>query len=227
MRFVNKHIAISICLAAFTLFAMPAYAALIAFDFTDRDVFGDLNRKTSFGPITIDGFEISLSASGRMTTNTGRDRRGCARGNPGTQNLACDGDGLGVGDDEISANGEWLSLTLNWLGIYTINSVEFLDLFTPEGGRPEYAQYEINDGGLNNVASQGLTGGYVFEPIGSIVSGLTTIDFSTSLNRRSDFALARIVVETQDRRAVPEPGILAILAAGLLISWALVGRRRA
>lgn len=221
MRKFQICLAVCVCLASF---AKQSHAAIITFDFTDLEVFGDLNRQTAFGPITMGGFEISFAASGRMTTNA-RDRRGCVSGAGTVQNLVCDGDGIGVGNDEITANRDWLTVRLNWSGNYRIMGIEFLDLFAPEGGQPEYAQYDINGGGINDVAAQSLTGGYVYEPVGLILTGLTTIDFFTTLNRRSDFALARISVETDDRRIVNEPSVLAILSLGLLIAGVFLRRR--
>jgi len=217
-------LAFCVGVAAFASFAKPAQAALIEFDFTDFEMFGDLNGQTSFGPITIAGFQISFSASGRMTTNA-RDRGGCVAGKGSTHDLTCDGDGLGIGNDEITFNRDRLTVILDWAGSYRITAIEFLDLFRPEGGQSEFAQYEINGGGLNSVVSQSLTGGYVYEPNGSILSGSARIDFLTTLNRRSDFALARIFVETEDRNLVPEPPILGLLLSGFVLVGLFFWRR--
>ena len=224
MRIFKSYSIVCICFAAFASFATPSQAALIEFDFTDHAMFSDVNRKTSVGPITIAGFEISFTAAGRMTTNA-RDRRGCLRGQFSAHNLVCDGDGIGIGDDEITANGERLTVILNWNGAYRIAAIEFLDLFAPEGRESEYAQYQINGGPTNDVASQSRTGGYVYEPVGLIMNGLTTMDFFTNRNRRSDFALARIVVETANRQDVSEPPFLATFAIFLMI-LTLLGLRR-
>lgn len=122
--------------AGLALGGSVANAAVVEIDFTDLGIFGGANGSTAFGPVTVGGIDVSLSSTGgNMTTNAG-DKAGCVDGNTDlSHDLTCDGDGIGIVDDEVSYDQELLTVTLDAGSVtFVVESIEFLDLFSPEGG---------------------------------------------------------------------------------------------
>ena len=79
----------------------------------------------------------------RETSAIGRS--GCGSVGAG---LAFLGDGVGIGDDEVTFGREVLTVDLG--KAYRVNSVEFLDVFNNanEGGKSEHAQFSIDGGAI-------------------------------------------------------------------------------
>lgn len=194
--------------AAMALSASASFAASV--DFTDLSVWGGADGTSSFSAAGV----TVTSTGGTITTNgadVGKIGGDCGTGNPSLHDLTCGGDGLGIRDDEISygltQSGEMMYVDLG--AVYEINSIEFLDLFNPEGAEPEVAQFYIGST-LYNQNSLTQTGGYVKWTPGTDVIGQVLI-FFTQTNPQSDFALARI-----NYSEVPAPGALALFSIGLL-----------
>src|SRR5690606_14503640 len=92
-------------------------------DFTS-DIWSGVNGQTTYTR-AYDGFDVTLTATGAMTFNAES-----LSGSAGS--LALNGDGIGIGDDEISfRGGERIDVTFSSnvvvLGYY------FLDFFADEG----------------------------------------------------------------------------------------------
>ena len=120
-------LAASIGLSA--LVAGPAQALLI--DFTDLSVWAGADGVAAFGPIAVGGgLTVTLSsAGGNMTTNSSVGEAAGCSGSPGSPPLTCDGDGIGISDDEVSnvVTGEILTVTFNFAA--NVTELLFLDLF--------------------------------------------------------------------------------------------------
>lgn len=208
MRIVIK----SLLLAVSLLFTAAANALLI--DFTS-DEWSGVSSSNPYSQFVAGVGTVTLqSLSGSMTFNAG-DNAGCIAGSGAAMGLACDGDGIGITDDEITVGTELLSVTFapaaNVINIY------LLDLF--DNSR-EFEQALIRgvDGSGNPIieAVNGTSvdvGGFVITALNR--DGVTTLTFeASSAYQQSDFALAAI--EVVGPTSVPEPGSLALLGAGLL-----------
>ncbi|MBK6289093.1 MAG: PEP-CTERM sorting domain-containing protein [Gammaproteobacteria bacterium] len=168
----------------------------------------DLTDPASLGAVSVSAF------GGNVTSNTSAsERSGCVAAGAG---LACLGDGVGIGDDEVTFGREVLTVDLG--KAYRVNSVEFLDVFNNanEGGKSEHAQFSIDGGSIFDAfrgaadGSGDSIGGYLMFSLSQPVVGQTLRFFTTS-NARSDFSVARISVSE-----VPLPGTLGLLGLGLV-----------
>jgi hypothetical protein len=200
---------------------LPAQATII--DFT----------ATTSSSVTSDGITATATAeNGALTFET---FNGDSSSAPCSSSLlACRYDGLGVNDDEITygvtASAESVNVTFNQL--VNVSNVYLFDLFgvndDGRGNPAEVAKIQFygtggTDLGLSSVtgtAPPGTLSGYA-DWAGN-VSGVSSIRFYTDQVRNSDFSLAGLQVSTV---AVPEPGILSLLGAGLAV-FGFLGRRR-
>ena len=120
--------------AAFTaLVASPAHAATI--DFTDADAWGGADGENWLGYTsltTYDGVSVTVTSASATQLMTFNDEGslfefGCSIATGGA--LACDGDGLGIGDDEVTngylSGGEALFVRFN--KPVDITRIAFLD----------------------------------------------------------------------------------------------------
>jgi len=193
---------------ALLTFAMTANAAFI--DFTD-DSWSDAINIGSNTNATIDN--VTLTAlNGKLTFNA-RDRGGCVAGQP-TNGLTCDGDGIGVNNDEITqAGSEFTSsdqtITISFAEAVDITNLYVLDLFGSEGN----GEIAVIDGvGYQAPAGNlGIAGGYY--ATGFTGFGITSIVLTGNEDYFSDYALAAIDVEIS---AVPLPGALILFGSALL-----------
>jgi len=201
---------ISILFAAF-IFSMSAQAVLI--DFTDKSWnIVDGNTTSTMFIDTIGDVTLS-STGGYMTFNAG-DRAGCVNGQS-VSGLTCDGDGIGVwNDDEIHQGGNQ-TITVNFENAVNISDILLLDLFSTE----QTGEIAIIDGDAYFGAN--LTAGG-FYATGFTGEGITSLIFSGNLDSFSDYALAAIDVEISP---VPLPGA-AILFGSALLGFFGFKRRR-
>jgi hypothetical protein len=212
----------------------PAYAGAII-DFTD-DLWkpleaGDTNSKRTrtlgfLGNVSIealapDGSAADLTFMGGVPGSP----------TPPCDFLACDNDGAGVTDDEVTFGvgfkEEVERLLVTFENSIDLKKFHFLDLFgvnsqtnDPEA---ETAQWQINgDGGPGGVLTGTATDTVGYAVTGNINEFGMQIEFFadtafTPSSDNSDFALAAI--------EIPVPGTLGLLGAGLLGLGAFARRR--
>ncbi len=214
--------------------------ALAAYlDFTDSTVIGNLNGITDgFEGITADGIGFTLtSTSGTVNFNEAYDGNpsnlGCADpANPLSGPLACEIDGAGLDNDEITGKSEDSGqvLTLAFSTEVVISSLEFLDLYKNSNPALGGEQVRVSiDGGpvelLDATATSG-DGGYAsldFLALGGPVTG-QVIEFTAFLgkllqdDRDNDYAFAGAHISP-----VPVPAALWLFGTAML---GLLGIRR-
>jgi hypothetical protein len=191
-------------------FAGTANAALL--DFTDRTAVPDGAMAGS-----VAGTTYALSATGgAISYGENQDGSTC----PAL--LACERDGLGITDDEITATSE--SLLIEFGVDVRITAIHLLDLFIGTGTEQARIEY---DGGVILINAA--------EALGSGLSGymLLATDIVTGFLRFSglalsgddgsnDYALAALEIEP-----VPAPAALPLLLSGLAgLAFARSRRRR-
>lgn len=195
-------------LLATLLFSVSSHATLI--DFTDSSWQTAIN-----GSSTATIGNVTLTAStGDLTFNAG-DNAGCVAGQP-TNGLACVGDGIGIGDDEIASK-YTQQITIDFAQAVNISDIFLLDLFPNEGPNGEAEQALINS--QQYFGDNLLAGG--FYATGFTGQGITQLIFSGDYDLFSDYAVAGIEVS-----AVPVPGA-AILFGSALLGFFGFKRRRA
>lgn len=209
--------------AGLLAFAMSAQAAPQLIDFTDGSKWSAANGLSSFTASYGDLDVTASSVGGNLSFNGGRDKNGCISGlNQSVHNLVCDGDGLGIGNDEITEGG-FQRITITFSSSVTIGDVELLDLFNNQN-ESEVALISLNDDIFETHASNNLTGGYHR----TMVTGpdITMVVLKSANDNHSDYALARISLTLNNIRgfssSVPAPSALLLMMPGL----ALIARRR-
>lgn len=175
----------------------------------------------------IGDLTVTLTASGgsnpkiSFNSSTG-EQNGCKSGWTGSiHNLACGGDGLGVGDDEITEGGVE-RITVDFSRPVRLTNIELMDLFN-NGSEVEKALISINNGTswLQYTSNNG-PGGYYSTNLGGW--GIARIIFKGYSDSVSDYALARISLLVED--PVPEPASAAMILLGLAGLKAIRRRRR-
>lgn len=207
---------ISILLAAF-VFSAAAQATLI--DFTGADWEQAI---VNGGGATATIGNITLTADNGSLTFNRNDSGGCKAGQP-TNGLICDGDGIGINNDEITQGGSQ-QITLTFDKAVNITNIILLDLFSAErgydvNGDPTTGEIAIIEG-IQYFGPNLLAGGYY--ATGFSGQAITSIVFSGNLDSFSDYALAAIEVS-----AVPIPGAAILFGSALLGFFGFKRRRLA
>ncbi|GMR16443.1 MAG: hypothetical protein BMS9Abin31_0778 [Gammaproteobacteria bacterium] len=201
----------------FTVFAVSVSAQAMLIDFTDKSWEAAINAGTGTSA-TIGN--VTLTANTGSLTFNRNDSGGCKNGQP-TNGLQCDGDGIGINNDEITQGGSQ-QITVSFSEAVNINNILLLDLFANETGyeldwSKRTGEIAVIDG-LFYSGPNPLAGGYY--ATGITGQGITSIVFSGYLDRFSDYALAGI-----DISPVPIPGA-AILFGSALLGFFGFKRRR-
>lgn len=199
------------------LFSMSAQATLI--DFTDKSWQDAIN--SGAGTLATIG-NVTLTASGGdFSFNGGYSERSGCNNSAGGSLLKCNGDGIGISDDEIRQGGNQ-KITVSFTdGPVNIENIYFLDLFANDNGtdNDEIAVMSIGSNNYTYTAVSDLVGG--FYNTGFSEQGISSIMFSGNLDGFSDYALAGIEISP-----VPLPGA-AILFGSALLGFFGFKRRRA
>ena len=207
---------ISILLATFA-FSISAHATLI--DFTDSS-WSSISGTTSYSKYVDTIGTINLSSvGGSFTFNSSSwEQNGCADSAGGSL-LECNGDGIGINDDEIHQGGQEI-ITVSFLdGPVNINNIYLLDLFI-EGGGAEVALISSNGTTTEYTSESSAIGG--FYDTGFYGSNITSIIFEGNLDAFSDYALAGIEISP-----VPIPGAAILFGSALLGFFGFKRRRTA
>ncbi|MCB2107686.1 MAG: PEP-CTERM sorting domain-containing protein [Rhodobacteraceae bacterium] len=195
--------------------ALPAAAAPVLIDLTDPQPWSGANGKTSFSTV-IGDLTVTLTAHGsgtpKMTFNSASgEASGCASGHNGSpaHDLVCGGDGIGIGDDEITEGGtEQIHVTFS-RPIHLVN-IELLDLFN-NNTEIEKALISLDNGATFSMfLSNDNLGGYYSTQLGGYA--VSRIIFKAYNDAVSDYAVARLAIYMND---VPEPGATALFLFGL------------
>jgi len=146
-------------------------------DFTDEAWIG-VNNDTSYSAI---GTGITLSSNGiDMTFNGGGDAQGCASAS-GTTGLVCDGDGIGIGNDEITEGGHQILTVTFDNGPVNVHAIHLLDLFSPATeSTGEIAVIKWNSG-LNEYEAHAIVGPFNGGGYWEVNEGLSVYPYSDSL----------------------------------------------
>jgi len=200
----------ALAVAAATLGVAGPAAATPILDFTASSPSTPLSG-------VFQGVSYDITGSDSVTNSQSQDGNTCPVGV-----LACELDGVGIVDDEVTAttvqSGQTLSVEFG--AVIRLAGIHFLDLFTADDGDTrEQAQVSVNGGAFTaiNAAATERPGdgnsGYLFHALDSVgVTSLTFTAFSDAgLNDdlgENDFALAAI-------QAVPLPPTLLLMGLGL------------
>lgn len=188
-------------------FSISAQATLI--DFTDSSWATAINSGSN-ATATIGNVTLSAN-TGYLTFNAG-DNAGCIAGKP-TNGLACDGDGIGIYNDEISQGGSQ-QVSLNFSEVVNISNIFLLDLFSTE----QTGEIAIIDG--NEYYGDNLLAGG-FYAAGFTGQNITSIIFSGNLDSFSDYAIAGIEISP-----VPLPGAVVLFGTAILGFFGVSASRR-
>lgn len=184
-------------------FAVATQALVI--DFTDNQ------WKSAISGNSANIGDITLTANAGNLTFNANDNSGCVAG-ISAHGLACDGDGIGINDDEITQGGVQ-SITITFASAVDILNIDVLDLFGNE--RTGETALIMEAGGVATPikppsGNGGVAGGYW--ETGFNMMGITELVLFSPDDGFSDYALARLDYQAA---SVPEPGPLALLGLGL------------
>lgn len=206
--------------ALLSLTVGTAQAGII--DFTDALWQSNLSGDTTSSKTrTIEGIDVTITAIGGQGTLTFTDFDGSDDAPCGTI-LACDTDGAGNGDDEVTFGVGGMNSVERILVTFSqaldVTNLHFFDLFpsTANSGdsQTEKAQWVVNGTSVGQVLDGYLNSGYAetgnlgYTGVTSIVFFADTAGVASLSN--TDFAVAGISFAS-----VPEPATLGLLGLGL------------
>jgi hypothetical protein len=223
--------------AGLLVLAPAANAAIQSIDFTNAKPWGGVQGQTSFssGGVTVssqgNGGTLTFNAIGASNDpSTGLEPCGV---------YACDGDGIGIGDDEVSwkTSGFDQLLEVRFDKAVTVTEISFLDLFNESTGREIAFWYYNGDASAKSNLMAPLTNdswpatnGFA-AATGLNKTDVTSITFLVDCAGNScaanDYALAGIktVGPDADVSEVPLPAAAWLFGSGL-IGLAGIARRR-
>ena len=205
--------------ALFATFILSLSAHATFIDFTHDD-WSSVAGNTSFTMNILNVGNVTLSASDNMTFNNTGDQNTCLASTGDF--LKCDGDGIGIGNDEITellntgSNPQNITISFDD-GPVNIDNIYLLDLFIESGGA-EVAVISSNGITQNYISQSSAPGG--FYDTGFYGTNIASIILSGNKDDFSDYALAGIEVSP-----VPIPGA-AILFGSALLGFFGFKRRR-
>jgi hypothetical protein len=193
-------------------------------DFTDSSLISSLTTISNGYSGSIDGVGFTLTSNdGVVNFNEGYDgssNLGC-QSNGGV--LACDRDGAGINNDEITGIGIGnQTLTLTFDSVVSLSGFYFLDLYVnsyTNGLEAEQATISLDGTVFATVDATGVSGdgGYadlITAPVLAQAIELSAVNDSDYWDdRNNDYSFAGIDVSAT---SVPEPSAIFLLGAGLL-----------
>ena len=190
-----------------TAFVLSATANAASIDFTSNAWSGVAGLTTTVGDVKLTSIGGNLTFNGSLG-----ERAGCFSAGAG---LACQGDGIGISNDEISEGGNQI-LTVDFLhGPVNVTKLVLLDLF----GQEQSGEIAVISGqDYQSDTSVNSAGGYFLT--GFTADGISTITLTGNDDGFSDYALARI-----EYSPVPLPAA-AWLFASALMGFSLMSRKR-
>lgn len=214
-----KNLSIAAALAATLVVggATNALAAAKLYDFTASPFLS--------GPVfqdSVDGVGFTLTFTPNDGTLTFNDGPGEAPGpiDGALIDLAGDGDGLGIDDDEVTNGGSGESILITFDKKVKVTALAFLDLFlrSAEDSNPEKAYVSVDGGTPTAFIGQSVVGtapdyGTGFAEYATMFSGTSFLFTAGSGNDgygKGDFALAALEVQ-----AVPLPASVLLLAGAM------------
>ncbi len=212
-------------LVAAAICAAPVTASATILDFTTLSTFDSISSSGASGSGLGYTFTLTTNPADQLTFAESVTGPTCAM-------LACEFDGLGVTDDEITTNGITQSITITFDREVVLTGLFFLDLFiSPDQSSIEEAELSIDGGATINPGLVALevfdngatTSGFAYYS-GLSYSGTSFTFTSSNTNDNigfADYALAGIQVA-----AVPLPAGMLLLG-GALGALGFARRRKA
>ncbi len=224
--------------ASMLALAPAANAAIQAIDFTSANPWSAVQGQTSYssGGVTVSS---QGTGGGTLTFNTIGASGDPAKSLQPCSVYACDGDGIGIGDDEVSwkTSGFDELLEVRFDSAVTVTEISFLDLFNEGTGREIAFWYYNGDSSAKSFleaplandswpASNGF-GAATGLSVADVTSITFLVDCAGDKCAANDYALAGIktVGPDSDVSEVPLPAAAWLFGSGL-IGLAGIARRR-
>ncbi|WP_169566545.1 hypothetical protein [Sneathiella limimaris] len=209
------------------MFGTIAHATTLL-DFTSAAVRDAVQAPTS-GQVAFAGTIATISATGGALTWTGQDGNTCA-----SPPLACQLDGIGITDDEISG-GTNETVTVSFGEARVVESIYFLDLFAATNQQTREQAQVSWGGGSSGIGSMLIDANWAETPNGAsgyLMFALNNLnvawlEFLAPTHNPgdelgvNDFSLAAISVST-----VPLPAALPLYGSALAVLGFLGWRRK-